>query len=1321
MAKQNYQVGMLITGNAKGGVKATQLTRDGLKDLSTQQKKTGKSTKDLTSKTGSMIGKLGKVTGAIGLVTATLGSMGAVMRTQTITEMKVMADTLNLSTQTLSEWTVAGEKFQVSGEKTADIFKDIQDKIGDLAATGGGEAKDIFEKLNLDINEFVGLSADQQLLKVGAALDDVASHSEKIFYLEALANDASRLLPLLENGAFGLKTAQEEARLLGTSINDIDAEMIAAAGREMQRMGDISTGLGNTITAAVAPALGIVNTSVMDVVLSFGGWENIVKSTIDTTIAGVGFVLDRLKPLHVMLLTSQLGWLQIGQAATSAMASSAQITADVINTVLEPFQALLWGIADGWGQILTGLGEFTGDSDIIALGASLQGFAHDVSQFSVSADDIVAADKAMSESITNTKDAIVLAKGATRGNDLVVWHENTTKAAKETAKATVAVKEAQRDLGNVVANNKGAGTSQLSEDYEKLIKQVDDFSGAWASAGNVIVDTFGSIGQQMEKLFASQDKYAEMLKFNQAEQAKGGKNLKQLKAEEIKLNYASTQAQLSSYGAIAGATADMFGEKTKAAKAFHAIEQIMAVASLAMSIEKMVMGTTETGVHIANETTKQGANALTAITSAFSAPFPLNFAAGAAMIAIMASLLGGSFGGGGGSAGNGTGSASTVKGGGISESLSKANDGLEDIMIDQLAELRGLRSDITNVQNLSYGLLDSLLNVDVGHHEIKNATERELEGSIRGLNTGVASGVFTDELSAIFDGIDEAIEESVDVLGLKTKSSLANFVFEVGTISFDGLDADKAGERLDQILSAQSDLMVESIAPFITEYQKLGEGALETLVRVAQEQTVFNDTLDKLGMSLSDLSEVMQIDVAQSLIDLTGGFDKFSELSGSFFDNFFTDAERFEFLEKSLTETFDSLGLSMVSSKKEFRALIEGFDLTTESGQELFAALLEVNPAFAEYTDSVEEQNEAVQEAIEYEKELAAERMHAISSLKSDINQLVDDLIAPDYQSLIREEEQRWKNQQDAADNLYKTEMKRYEGALNAERTLDEYINGLAFGDKSTLSLMQQHSLAKVNFRDDVKRAESGDFSAVSDSTGSASQLLDIVKERYGGDSESYRNMFSYVNSTLSDLSDFYADFEAPDQQIIEESAELLGLREQLATSQALAEQAENQALADLLTSQLSDLSDLSGDSIDSLIESFSIDLSSLGELLSVNLIELIEVTKQGINTVPGEIINNDGNVVVPVDNVIAFPEINNPIAIQTPATTDTNTANNINGGYSELVAEVKLLRKEIADFRGDSNDNADVAEGQRDSQTKTLETQTDEIVRSNFRQVEVG
>jgi len=561
-----------------------------------------------------------------------------------------------------------------------------------------------------------------------------------------------------------------------------------------------------------------------------------------------------------------------------------------------------------------------------------------------------------------------------------------TNLSKLSAKATQTQKDEIRELTEALFDQTEA---YKSLDLSDLTSQTNDYGEAWTNVGNVIIDTFGSMADKLTNLGEIQDGYIKQMDDiatrretissipDLEKRAQGLKELKALKNNVIKEN---TQAQLSAYGSIAGAAASMFHKKTTAAKALAAVEKGIAVTQIALTIKKMYADDISTVKEVTNSGIRATAKGTEAVATAATAPWPIGLGLAVAMLAFLGSV-GLSLGGGSGGGGNGTGAASTVKGGGLSESLSKANEGLEGIMIDQLAELRGLRGDITNVQNLSYGLLSSLLNVDVGHHEIKNATERDLERSIRGLNAGVAGGTFTNELKGIFEGIDEAIGESIDILGVETTKSLSDFVYKVGTISFDGLDGEEAGKRLDSILSAQSDLRVESIAPFTAKYQQLGEGALQTLVRLAKEQTVFNDTLDRFGMSISNLSEIMQIDVAQSLIELTGGFDKFSELSDSFFENFFTDAERFDFLEKSLTETFDSLGLSIVSSKEEFRTLIEGLDLTTDAGQELFAALLEINPAMAEYTDELEK-------TIEKEKELSVARQAFTDDLQSQLERL---------------------------------------------------------------------------------------------------------------------------------------------------------------------------------------------------------------------------------------------------------------------------------------------------------------------------------------------
>lgn len=118
---------------------------------------------------------------------------------------------------------VAGEGFEefqrqafaassvgIEFEKLGDIFKDVRDRVGDFVATGGGPMADFFEniapKVGVTAESFKGLSGKDGLQLYFDSLRKAnVSQEEMVFYLEAMASDATNLIPLLErNGkAFG--------------------------------------------------------------------------------------------------------------------------------------------------------------------------------------------------------------------------------------------------------------------------------------------------------------------------------------------------------------------------------------------------------------------------------------------------------------------------------------------------------------------------------------------------------------------------------------------------------------------------------------------------------------------------------------------------------------------------------------------------------------------------------------------------------------------------------------------------------------------------------------------------------------------------------------------------------------------------------------------------------------------------------------------------------------------------------------------------------------------------------------------------------------
>lgn len=179
---------------------------------------------------------------------------------------------LGISSQTLQVWGIAADKIGLSSEKMRDIFKDVSDKLGDFATTGGGEAKDIIERLNLDINELINLSPDQALLKIAKAMEEVKniSQHDKIFLMEALADEGSALLPLLKDNAQALRDIEETANRRGVIITSAEEQILTKANALLSDMKSAASG--------VSQELGLMGAELM---LAFGGG---VASGLDNVI-----------------------------------------------------------------------------------------------------------------------------------------------------------------------------------------------------------------------------------------------------------------------------------------------------------------------------------------------------------------------------------------------------------------------------------------------------------------------------------------------------------------------------------------------------------------------------------------------------------------------------------------------------------------------------------------------------------------------------------------------------------------------------------------------------------------------------------------------------------------------------------------------------------------------------------------------------------------------------------------------------------------------------------------------------------------------------
>jgi hypothetical protein len=234
-------------------------------------------------------------------------------------EITRLAALINTSTTDFQKLAAGASMVGIEQEKMADIFKDTQDKVGDFLQTGGGPLADFFEKIapqvGVTAEQFRKLSGPEAMQLYFDSLEKAnLSQSEMIFFMEAIASDASLLIPLLAEGGKGFAEMGDQAQRLGAILSE---DTLAASEQFRQSMAQldlIRQAFTRQLTAALLPALqGLVNqfgntsnaaqgvgqavtvaATGMKLLLSVGALVGSAFKTLGETIGGLGAALVAL-------------------------------------------------------------------------------------------------------------------------------------------------------------------------------------------------------------------------------------------------------------------------------------------------------------------------------------------------------------------------------------------------------------------------------------------------------------------------------------------------------------------------------------------------------------------------------------------------------------------------------------------------------------------------------------------------------------------------------------------------------------------------------------------------------------------------------------------------------------------------------------------------------------------------------------------------------------------------------------------------------------------------------------------------------------------
>jgi tape measure domain-containing protein len=217
--------------------------------------------------------------------------------------------------------------------------------------------------------------------------------------------------------------------------------------------------------------------------------------------------------------------------------------------------------------------------------------------------------------------------------------------------------------------------------------------------------------------------------------------------------------------------------------------------------------------------------------------------------------------------------------------------------------------------------------------------------------TGSIDQDVRNSITEVIASLRQGLIDGADVIGLDgAQAILDSFEVNIGRISLAGLTGQEIEEQLNAIFSKVGDQMAGALLPALTSMQQIGEGLFETFARVTREYQVVDVALRSIGKEFGAVG-VASLAARSALVQMFESLDDFVEQTNFFRDNFLTEAERIAPVTRAVSDELARLGLSSITTIEQFKNAVLGLDLTSASGQQTYAALLQLAPAFKMVAD----------------------------------------------------------------------------------------------------------------------------------------------------------------------------------------------------------------------------------------------------------------------------------------------------------------------------------------------------------------------------------
>jgi hypothetical protein len=190
-------------------------------------------------------------------------------------------------------------------------------------------------------------------------------------------------------------------------------------------------------------------------------------------------------------------------------------------------------------------------------------------------------------------------------------------------------------------------------------------------------------------------------------------------------------------------------------------------------------------------------------------------------------------------------------------------------------------------------------------------------------------------------------------LGLPVQAMLG--VSQSIKLSLKDLSPEQIEDAIREVLGTFGNSLAATFADQLQPFQRAGEELAQTLQRLADLQ-VFSANLNQLGGVFSRLAG-LSVTAREHMIELAGGMDVLGQRALQFVQDFYNRDEIAGLKASEIQAALAGVGLggATLNTRDDFRALVEGADVTTAAGREQLDTLLRLAGGYAQLTDYLAE------------------------------------------------------------------------------------------------------------------------------------------------------------------------------------------------------------------------------------------------------------------------------------------------------------------------------------------------------------------------------